>query len=219
VNFAPNDERSAVNVPMQPDMNRIEPRRGRNARRARRDSGATLIEFAIIAPLLFALVFGIIDFGGVFNDWISLRQGARDGARSAVTGRVGTEQDCFIAPGSPAIPNNGEMEALICLVKERTDLPDEDIRVAIDIEGGNTAYVNATDDPTAKTSIRVCVMADARSFTGFYAGILDDLVLNTSVQMKVERTTKNVDATNDNLIEWQEADPYESWSCNAEAGA
>lgn len=46
-----------------------------------RDSGAALVEFAIIAPLLLLLVFGIIEFGRAYNAQNTLTHAAREGAR------------------------------------------------------------------------------------------------------------------------------------------
>jgi hypothetical protein len=201
-------------------------RRARVTRRARRrrrgDDGVALVEFAIIMPLLFALVFGIIDFGGVFNDWIAMRQGARDGARTAVTGTLPTDT-CTIY-GTP--PNNS-VRNLVCLVKDRSDIPENLIRVAIAIEGsgsmsGNAAYAAANTDPALKTSVRVCTMIDVRSFSGFYASILESKVLRTEVQMRIERTVKNADptqpSTKPDLVNWSE-NPIAgaTWTCNAGA--
>lgn len=47
----------------------------------RETSGAAMVEFAIIAPLLFVLIFGIIDFGRVFFLYNNLTNAAREGAR------------------------------------------------------------------------------------------------------------------------------------------
>ena len=51
-----------------------------------RDSerGATMVEFAIVATLLFALIFGIIEFGWIFNGYITLTSAAQEGARLAI---------------------------------------------------------------------------------------------------------------------------------------
>ena len=49
--------------------------------RLNRDSGAALVEFAIIAPLLLLLVFGIIEFGRAYNAQNTLTHAAREGAR------------------------------------------------------------------------------------------------------------------------------------------
>lgn len=48
-----------------------------------RDEAAAMVEFAIIAPLLFMLVFGIIDYGRFFFDYNRLTNAAREGARAA----------------------------------------------------------------------------------------------------------------------------------------
>jgi Flp pilus assembly protein TadG len=58
----------------------------------REQQGASMIEFAIVAPLLFLLVFGIIDFGRAFFLYNNLTNAARDGARvGAVLDIVGSE--------------------------------------------------------------------------------------------------------------------------------
>jgi Flp pilus assembly protein TadG len=57
--------------------------RFRRGRRARGDKGVALIEFAIVMPLLFLLVFGIIEFGWAFSQNLDVRHGAREGARLA----------------------------------------------------------------------------------------------------------------------------------------
>ena len=45
--------------------------------------GATLVEFAIVLPLLLLLMLGILDFGKAFNYWITETQVASEGARLA----------------------------------------------------------------------------------------------------------------------------------------
>jgi Flp pilus assembly protein TadG len=52
----------------------------------RGERGAAAVEFAIVAPLLFLLVFAIIDFGFAFHGWDAVQNAAREGARvGAVT--------------------------------------------------------------------------------------------------------------------------------------
>ena len=45
------------------------------------ERAAAMVEFAIIAPLLFALIFGIVDFGRVFLLYSNLTNVAREAAR------------------------------------------------------------------------------------------------------------------------------------------
>ena len=54
----------------------------------RRERGQTLAEFAMVAPILFILVFGIIDIARLYNAWVTVQGAAREGARYGVTGRT-----------------------------------------------------------------------------------------------------------------------------------
>lgn len=59
-----------------------------DARRlARSERGTAIVEFALIAPLLFFLVFGIIEFGRALNYYNDLTQLAGQGARAAIVSR------------------------------------------------------------------------------------------------------------------------------------
>ncbi|HEY3577846.1 MAG TPA: TadE/TadG family type IV pilus assembly protein [Gaiellaceae bacterium] len=53
----------------------------------RSERGTALVEFALIAPILFLLVFGIIEFGRALNYYNDLTQLAGQGARAAVVSR------------------------------------------------------------------------------------------------------------------------------------
>jgi Flp pilus assembly protein TadG len=56
-------------------------RHGTDARRD--DRGAAAVEFALILPLLVMLIVGMIQFGFVFNAYITVTHAAREGARMA----------------------------------------------------------------------------------------------------------------------------------------
>jgi hypothetical protein len=47
------------------------------------ERGASLVEFALIAPFLILLLFGIIEFGWLLGEFNDVRHGAREGARVA----------------------------------------------------------------------------------------------------------------------------------------
>lgn len=48
------------------------------------EKGASAVEFAIVAPLLFVLTFGIIEFGVLLFDKAVITNASREGARAAV---------------------------------------------------------------------------------------------------------------------------------------
>lgn len=53
-------------------------------RRRRRERGAATVEFAVIAVVLFLLVFGIIEFGILLFDKHILTNASREGARAGI---------------------------------------------------------------------------------------------------------------------------------------
>jgi Flp pilus assembly protein TadG len=67
---------------------------GMTARRAARGSaraplwsaadGASAVEFALVSLFVFPLLFGMIQYGMFFNDYLQVRQGVRQGARTGV---------------------------------------------------------------------------------------------------------------------------------------
>ncbi|MDH3730541.1 MAG: pilus assembly protein [Acidimicrobiia bacterium] len=62
----------------------------------RKDDGAALVEFALVATVLFTLLFGIIEFGLAFRDWLSITSSTREGARVASAAGQDPLADCFI---------------------------------------------------------------------------------------------------------------------------
>ncbi len=56
----------------------------RAPRRAERESGQALVEFALILPLFLLIVVGIIQFGVGLNFWLDMQRIANQGARWAV---------------------------------------------------------------------------------------------------------------------------------------
>jgi Flp pilus assembly protein TadG len=55
----------------------------RLSRIVRREDGQALVEFALVAPLLLVILFGVIDFGKAFDYWNTETQMAEQGARLA----------------------------------------------------------------------------------------------------------------------------------------
>lgn len=97
------------------------------------DRGATLVEFALIAPLLFLLLFGVIEFGRVIATFTAVTTAAREGARYGTT--VG---DSDVNPGTPryldcaGIRNAARSKAVL------VTLADSDIQITYD-NGPGTA--------------------------------------------------------------------------------
>lgn len=66
------------------NADRIMARKAVVSRRARKEGGAALVEFALIAMLFFSLLLGIMEFGRLLFAWNSAAEATRWGARLAV---------------------------------------------------------------------------------------------------------------------------------------
>jgi Flp pilus assembly protein TadG len=53
----------------------------------RNERGQTLVEFALVLPILSLLLLGVIQFGVAFNNCITLTDAVRAGARKGAVGR------------------------------------------------------------------------------------------------------------------------------------
>ena len=56
-------------------------------RNLKSSDGQTMVEFALVLPLLAMLLFGVIQFGIVFNNYLDLTDATRAGARKAAVSR------------------------------------------------------------------------------------------------------------------------------------
>ena len=79
-------------------------------RRQARGRGQTLVEFALVAPVLFLLVFGIIEFGLLLHAYITMQHAVDEAARYAVTGEgydlpAGTREARIIEVARRACPS------------------------------------------------------------------------------------------------------------------
>jgi hypothetical protein len=77
--------------------------------RRQRSRGQTLVEFALIAPLFFLLLFSIIEFGRAVYYIQMLNNAAREGARYAIV--HGQQAQCPSGPFPPtAVTANGGID-------------------------------------------------------------------------------------------------------------
>jgi Flp pilus assembly protein TadG len=60
-------------------------------RKAHEEKGQALVEFALVAPLLFLILFGIVQFGIAFKNSIALTDAVRAGARKAAVSRAAAD--------------------------------------------------------------------------------------------------------------------------------
>lgn len=107
---APSPLRAAAPIDRSSRVNRLYPMPKHRATpssseqvQAGSEGGQALLEFAFVFPLLAMLVFGIIKFSIVFNNYVTLTDAVRVGARTlAVSRSIGsaTQDACQLAQSS-----------------------------------------------------------------------------------------------------------------------
>lgn len=93
-------------------MPRCRPRRSRRTER-----GAAALEFGLVSPIVFAVLFGTLTYGLWFNDSLNLRQGLREASRQGVVANYGTATCSMAFTGTPPSPN---IQKLMC--RARSDV-------------------------------------------------------------------------------------------------
>jgi hypothetical protein len=146
--------------------------------------GATTVEFAMVAPLLIFLLFGIIEFGLMVKDLVGVNQAAREGARSAAIGATPSTLGARIAGAAPTI----DTDALNIQYDRRT----------FDESSGTwgswqTLGVDGSkNDAASGDQIRISIEYPHQLVTGgLFAGLADDpesgtITLNTAIVMQRE---------------------------------
>jgi Flp pilus assembly protein TadG len=143
------------------------------------ERGAAMVEFAILLPIVVLLTFGIIEFGIAFNDFISVRNGTREGARLGVVNDVKYAPSCSIngvsvTPPAAPITSSDATNALVCKTKSRIGLSASKIKVKVSFAGTHTVGNNLT----------VCATYPVSSLSG---QVLGSGTLTSEVTMRLEQ--------------------------------
>ncbi|MGZ8614343.1 MAG: TadE/TadG family type IV pilus assembly protein [Actinomycetota bacterium] len=106
--------------------------REKTMRLLHRQEGASTVEFALIAPLLFMVVFGILYFGLAFMKMQNMRSAVREGGRAAAVGApsVGEIQTKVQSASLGSIPNGGDVA--VSRLCDGEDSVGEDVTVSYD---------------------------------------------------------------------------------------
>ncbi len=83
----------------------------------RRKRGQTLAEFAITLPILLMLLFGIIEFGRIFQAWVTLQNSARAAARYATTGQYDDDQYQLDLSFVPTLGATGDLDSIVPCIR------------------------------------------------------------------------------------------------------
>ncbi len=87
--------------------------RGDTASREKRERGATIVEMAIVLPILLLLVIGMLELGVAFKSYLTVSSAVRDGARVAAIAGNDPQADCAVLREvGAALASGGEIAGL-----------------------------------------------------------------------------------------------------------
>jgi len=149
--------------------------------RARGESGASMVELAIILPIFLLLVFGVIQFGITYNNLITIRQGTREAARQGAVGNFGSTTSCSLTgvTGSPST----DIQKLMCLAKQQIGLSYANTRVKV--MSGSADFTSSGTFQKGEAII-VCVEYPVDAMAKFVTPVLGSAVLKTKTSMRIE---------------------------------
>ena len=130
----------------------------KKSRKTYRNKGATLAEFALTLPILLILIFGIIEFGRIFQAWVTLQNSAREATRYATTGQYDEDRyDIDVVVPCPADAQGRDVVDLGTPTQQNPDPIDSSYAFST-FEGGQeslyaTWYQGQGCDPTNPSSL------------------------------------------------------------------
>lgn len=117
----------------------------------KREEGAAAVEFALVVPVLLALLLGIIEFGFFFNQQVSATQVAREAARAVAvhTGTTALNLNALLPQLAPSLdPAN-------VTIVPATPVCTADSRVTVTVQVTNWSLLGIGPDTiTGKASMR-----------------------------------------------------------------
>jgi TadE-like protein len=130
------------------------------------DRGVALAELALVLPLLLVLLFGMVDFGKAFNEWIDETHLANEGARLAAVGYPAVITGC---DGSTVTNPN---TCLTQYIRDGADIPE--------LKAGHAG--NPYSD--AQSAAQVCISYPTNPATGSHGQIGDPVQVTVYVAYK-----------------------------------
>ena len=99
----------------------------------RGEKGQTLVEFALVLPILLLLIIGMLEFGRVLNAWLIVSNGAREGARYAT---VRASEAEVVAKVKEACPTLDSDSLMVEVTDEDTQMRRSEGIIALQLHAG-----------------------------------------------------------------------------------
>jgi len=138
--------------------------------------GSTIVEFALVVPVLLAMLIGIMEFGWLIKNQLTIANAAREGARAAAVGKNTATIDARITDMTATIPSS---PTSITIVKQKDNGIDADGYSYVTTLGDVACGTSTCNDAALATMVRIRVSTTNQPLTGFYP------FMNRTIQVDV----------------------------------
>lgn len=149
------------------------------------ERGASLVEFVLILPLAALILFGLIDFGFVFQGYTQMRNGVQAGARLASQNEAAYEDTASVTcTGGPDANTGNLLCSIIAGLGPPTGLKAGSLQVGI-------AFTTPTNpnSGTSEQDVTVCAKGTLNSTSGFIAGLIVGETMSSSNTILISGTS------------------------------
>jgi Flp pilus assembly pilin Flp len=143
----------------------------------RGEEGASLVEFALILPIVVLLLFGLIDFGLVFGSYITLHNGVNAGAREASV----DDYNLFngTCKGGPDPVTADMVCTVIARIGSLQAVSATSLNIGIAFPGGTPAAVGQ--------NVEICAQGSLKSVTGLTGFALNGKKMTSTSTVRLEQ--------------------------------
>lgn len=129
------------------------------------DDGASAVEFGLIAPVLFLLVLGIMQFGLIFFQSMQVESAAREGARIASLRYTGAEVVARARAAAPGVDLTGAGAIVVTPADPSSTAVAQNSEVAVSVTSQVPVilpFMSAAMDPDGDGNYRIASVARQR---------------------------------------------------------
>ena len=166
----------------------------------RDERGQGVVEFALILPVFLLILVGILEFGSIYSNVISMRQGVREAGRQGSVANFGSNSSCPLVIVTAPSAN---MKKLMCLTKDQAGVGGG-IKLRVNFDN---ADLTAGGTYAAGNAIVICAAYPIQSLTGLIQPFLNGRIATTKAAFRIEKVSGAVETAGG------EADPTgKNWS-------
>ena len=160
---------------------------GRGRRRRRRDGrGQSLVEFALVFPIIVLVVVAFVEVGRAVFAWNTIANAARQGARVAAVNQLADYTECDESrPIEDPYDPHWSFKGCAVLAAKTLGLTGSDVSVAYDAPPGTT--IDCAPDLHVGCLAAVTVTYDYEVSTPFVSWIIGPFTMSQTSEMPIER--------------------------------